>query len=78
VSDESTRHEYRWNERTKPTSETGVFLHRHSHDWFEIGLNRWPVGTWHPVFQCLVCSDVIVDLNVERPAPNPKEQNHDN
>lgn len=69
VSDESTKHEYRWNERSKPTSDTGIYLHRHTHDWFEIGLNRWPVGTWHPVFQCLVCGDVICDLNVTRPNP---------
>lgn len=53
----------------KPTSETGMWMHRHAHEWIEIGAERWPVGTWHPLFRCLICTDVICDIHVEVPEP---------
>lgn len=49
----------------QPTSDTGIYLHRHAHEWVEIGAHRMPVGTWHPVFKCMRCGDVLTDLHVE-------------
>lgn len=48
-----------------PTSDTGIYLHRHSHEWIEIGAHRMAAGTWHPVFKCMRCGDVLCDLHVE-------------
>lgn len=53
-----------WQPR-KPTDETGVYLFVHQHDWLEVGAEQYPSGSWHPVFRCQVCTNVIVDLNVE-------------
>ncbi len=48
-------------EPLQPTGETGLYLHRHEHEWVHIGANQAPIGSWHPVFRCEVCSDVIED-----------------
>lgn len=69
----SDGHAIRVLPRRKPSSETGIFMHQHKHDWYEIGAERWPVGSWHPVFRCLVCGDVICDLDVEVSEPAAPE-----
>lgn len=55
----------------QPTSEVGAYLYRHTHRWVEVGSERYPVGTWHPVFRCTQCQDVICDLHVEVDGPEP-------
>lgn len=47
-----------------PTSNTGIYLFQHEHRWRYAGARRYPVGTWHPLFRCEVCTDVICDLHV--------------
>lgn len=51
-----------------PRNDSGLYLQQHEHDWIEIGAHRWPNGEWVPVFQCLVCTDVICTEAVTRPA----------
>lgn len=53
----------------QPTSDVGVYLHKHEHEWVEIGAERWENGVWHPVFECAVCTDVICDLFVDAMVP---------
>jgi hypothetical protein len=51
-----------------PSNEAGVYLQQHTHDWIEIGAEKYANG-WHPVFQCLVCTDVIcTDAVMREPA----------
>lgn len=50
----------------RPDHETGIFLQQHTHDWIEVGAHRWPSGNWVPVFQCLICTDVICTKAVPR------------
>lgn len=57
--------------KRQPTSETGIWLYRHEHRWTEVGLQRYPSGTWHPVFRCSRCQDVICDIFVEVDPPEP-------
>ena len=52
-----------------PTNETGIYLRHHPHVWVEVGAKLYPVGTWHPVFECSTCGDVICDLFVEVDEP---------
>lgn len=54
---------------TAPTSEVGIYLRTHEHSWLRSGSKRYPTGSWHPVFTCSVCGDVICDLHVEVDAP---------
>lgn len=50
----------------KPTSETGIYLQKHEHSWLWIASRLSPaVQEWHPVFQCVRCEDVLVDLHVD-------------
>ena len=69
--EEGNGHETRLFQRSKPTNDTGIYLFQHEHDWFEIGAERFPKGSWHPVFRCGRCGDVICDLSVS--VDEPKE-----
>lgn len=61
-------------EGRQPSSEVGIYLYKHEHDWREVGAQRYPVGTWHPVFRCTRCQDVICDLHVEVDQPEGYEE----
>lgn len=47
------------SERRRPSSETGIYLRRHKHEWREIGTYKWPSGDVVPTWRCRVCGDVI-------------------
>lgn len=49
----------------KPTSDTGIYLHKHEHVWLWILSRLSQNGEWHPVYECLRCEDVLVDLHVD-------------
>jgi len=53
-----------------PTSETGVYVRTHTHDWIENGalVNDGFNPGWNPTFECW-CGSVIVDLHVDARAP---------
>lgn len=51
----------------QPTSETGLYLFKHSHEWELVGHQRSQLGWWNPVFRCSVCTDVILDTHVNMP-----------
>lgn len=53
----------------QPTSEVGIWIYQHQHDWEEVGAEQATSGTWHPVFRCKRCQDVIMDLHVDAKAP---------
>lgn len=51
-----------------PTSETGLWLYQHKHEWTWVGTTKsHSLGWWYPVFRCSVCSDVIEDMHAELP-----------
>lgn len=53
------------------SDNTGIYLDTHGHEWRLIGARLWPIGVWHPVFVCTVCTDVICDLH--QPYPGAPE-----
>lgn len=53
-----------------PTSQTGIYLRSHVHDWVENGalINGGLNPGWNPTFECW-CGSVIVDLHVDARTP---------
>lgn len=42
-----------------------IYLSKHEHVWLLVGAKLWPVGTWHPVYQCVRCEDIVCDLSTD-------------
>lgn len=54
-------------EQQQPTSDTALYLFKHSHEWELVGHQLNQLGWWNPVFVCAVCTDVILDAHVDMP-----------
>lgn len=49
----------RVNPDRQPSSDTGIYLFMHRHEWIEVGTHKWPSGTVDPVWRCRVCTNII-------------------
>lgn len=42
----------------EPGAPRGLYLHIHTHDWYQVGANLNPNGRWSSVWSCRLCPDI--------------------